>query len=401
MAVFVYKATDVRRSPLSGTIAADTPRQARELLRVRGLVVEEIRNHEAVTTSGFVRRGRSGRYAMQLATSMRELVTLLGAGIPLLDALKTVAQQQRSGFRMALLQLRERVSAGVGMAEAMAEQPAVFDSLCVHMVEVGENTGTLESVLDQWAEFKERSMALKDRVLTALMYPAFVFAVGLIVTLFLMTYVIPMLLENLLDAGRELPWPTRLVKGISDLLVSHGLFVGLLIGGLVIVAGTAVRTTLGKRAWHWALLRLPLVGPMSQKQAIARISMVIATLMKSGIEFVRAMEITARSTTNVLLREALEQSSRDVGAGQDIGRSLDRTAVFPPMAVQIFSVGQEAGRLEEMLERLAADYDRQVTRTSERLTAALEPIFILALAIFVGFLLFATILPILEAGNVL
>jgi hypothetical protein len=117
--------------------------------------------------------------------------------------------------------LGEQVSAGVGRAEAMAEQPGVFDPLCIHMVEVGENSGTLEAVFDQWAEFKERSLALKDRVLTALMYPAFVVVVGLAVTLFLMTYVIPMLLSNLLDAGRPLPWPTRVVKGLSDLMTNH------------------------------------------------------------------------------------------------------------------------------------------------------------------------------------
>jgi type II secretory pathway component PulF len=296
--------------------------------------------------------------------------------------------------------LHERVSAGVGLAEAMAEQPGVFDPLCIHMVEVGENTGTLESVVDQWAEFRERSIGLKDRVVTALTYPAVVFIVGIIVTLFLMTYVIPMLLENLLNAGKELPLPTRIVKGMSDLLVGHGVLLTILAAGALVGLVAALQTTAGKRAWCWTLLRLPLVGPMARKQAIGRIAMIVSALMKSGIEFVRAVEITAHSTANVILREALEQSSRDVGAGQDIGRALERTGVFPPMAVQIFSVGQESGRLEEMLERLSADYDRQVTRSSERLTAALEPVLILTLAIFVGFLLLAVMLPILEAGNV-
>jgi type II secretory pathway component PulF len=401
MGVFTYKAIDGLRSQIDGTIAADTPRQAREVLRARGLKVQEIGDLGNLASASMFRWKAKGYYSTQLATAIRELATLLSAGIPLLDGLKTVAQQQRGAFRTALLLLHERVVAGVGLAEAMAEQPGVFDPLCIHMAEVGENSGTLETVLDQWAEFKERSLMLKDRVITALMYPAFVFIVGLSVTLFLMTYVIPMLLNNLMDAGRELPWPTKIVKNLSEILTGHGIILLVLTGALILGIVLLLQTHRGKKLWHALLLRIPLIGPMARKQAIARISMVIATLMKSGIEFVKAVDVTARSTGNLLLREALEQSSRAVGAGQDIGKALERTGFFPPMAVQIFSVGQESGRLEEMLERLAADYDRQVTRTSERLTAALEPIFILTLAVFVGFLLFATILPILEAGNVL
>ena len=400
MAVFAYKARNGRRTEIGGTIAADTPRQARELLRARGLSVHEIDTLETKAASIVGRSRNSRRYASHLAAAIRELTTLLGAGIPLLDALTTVSQQQRGEFRAAIQLLRERVSAGIGLAEAMAEQPGIFDSLCIQMAEVGENSGTLETSLEQWAEFKERSLALKDRVLTALMYPAFVVVVGLVVTVFLMTYVLPMLLSGLIDAGRPLPWPTQVVKAISDLMTAHWFSMAVATGASTTGVIFALRTQRGRRAWCATVLRLPLIGPMARKQGVARIAMVISTLMKSGIEFVRAVEVTARSTSNLLLREALEQSCRDIGAGRDIGQALERTGAFPPMAVQIFAVGQESGRLEEMLERLAADYDRQVTRTSERLTAVLEPIFILGLAVFVGFLLLATILPILEAGNV-
>jgi type II secretory pathway component PulF len=400
MAVFAYKAMDGLRAASDGTIAADTPRQARELLRARGLSVQDIRALGAKTTDGVARWRFKNRHTAQLATAVRELSTLLGAGIPLLDAMKTVSQQQRGRFRASLLLLRDRVAAGVGLAEAMGEQPDVFDPLCIQMVEVGENSGTLETVLDQWADFKERSLQLKDRVMTALMYPAFVVLVGVLVTVFLMTYVIPMLLSSLIEAGRPLPWPTKIVKAASDLLTGHTLALGIVVGVLAVGIIAIFQTSAGKRMWCRTVLRMPLFGPMAQKQGIARISMIVATLLKSGIEFVHAIDVTARSTSNLLLREALEHTALEVGAGRDIGASLERTGVFTPMAVQIFAVGQESGRLEEMLERLAADYDRQVARTSDRLTAALEPVFILTLAVFVGFLLFATILPILEAGNV-
>jgi general secretion pathway protein F len=326
---------------------------------------------------------------------------LLGVGIPVTDAIDTLAQQQRGGYRTALLLLRDRVSAGAGLAEAMAEQPDVFDPLSIRMVEVGENSGTLEAVLEQLAGFKERASELKDRVLTALLYPAIVFTVSLAVSIFLMVVVVPMLLTNLLEAGRKLPWPTRVLKAMSDLLVERGWIPFI----IVVVCGGALlawlRTTRGRRMWHRFLLRLPLIGSMARKQTIARIALVLSTLIRSGIVYLKAVEIVVRSTSNVVFREALEQSANDVASGIEISRSLEKTGVFPPLVVHIFSVGQQSGRLEEMLERLATDYDRQVASSSARLASAFEPLLILTLAVFVGFILFATLLPILEAGNVL
>lgn len=400
MPVYAYRALNVQRTAVDGTIAADSPRSARDVLRARGLVVHAIGEHAAVARPAFSRRCPSNRHAAQLTTAVREIATLLGAGISLLDALNTISEQQRGELRSALLLVRDRVSAGVGLAEAMTEQPHIFDSLCIHMTEVGESSGALETVFDQWADFKDRSLALKDRVITALTYPAFVLMVGIAVVLFLMTFVIPTLMENLVEAGRPLPWATQVVKGLSDFLVAYGWLLGIAAAVLLASLGTASRAASGRRLWWKVLMHVPLIGGMAQKQAIARIALVIATLMKSGVEFLRALEVTGRSFENTPVGDALAQIGREVGAGQEIGRALDRTGIFPAMAVRIFTVGQESGRLEEMLERLAADYDRQVARAAERLTTALEPILILTLAFFVGFVLLATILPILEAGNV-
>lgn len=399
MAIYTYHALDARRSAVRGAIAADGPRQAREQLRRRGLAIQAIEETKSNRAKRPVLVSR--RYGGKLTSAIRELATLLGVGIPLTEAIDTLARQQRGGFKTALLLLRDRVNGGLGLAEAMAEQPEVFDTLSVRMVEVGENSGTLEAVLEQLAGFKERSSELKDRVLTALLYPAIVLAVSLAVTIFLMTVVVPMLLSNLLEAGRALPWPTRVLKGASDLLVHQGWLPLLALVVLAIALAAALRTTSGRRLWHRLLLRIPMIGAMARKQTIARMAMVLATLIRSGIVYLKAVEIVVRSTSNLVFREALERSAQEVGAGQDISQALERTGVFPPLVVHIFAVGQQSGRLEEMLERLAADYDRQVASSSARLASALEPLLILTLAIFVGFILFATLLPILEAGNVL
>lgn len=401
MAVFAYQAVDPSARDIRGTIAADSPREARDRLRTRGFVVESIVEQRISTrTSWWPARGR-GRHAVALATAIRELSTLLGSGIGLVDALDTLAMQHRGRFQAAMLALRQRVAGGSSLSDAMQSDPTIFDELTVQMVHVGENAGTLDTVLDRLAEFRERYLLFKDRVTTALIYPVIVIGLAICVSVFLMTVVLPMLLENLIDTGRPLPLPTRILKGASDLAVSHGFWIlSLLVLASVLVV-SALRTPIGRRTWHRLLFKLPLLGPLAKKQEIARIALIISTLMKNGIVFVESARIAGQATRNTLLRESLDAVREQVQSGRDIENALSRTGVFPPFVIQIFAVGQQSGVLEEMLDRLAVGYERQVASATTRLTAALEPVLIVILAIVVGFILFATILPILEAGNVL
>jgi type II secretory pathway component PulF len=402
MAVFAYKATNPAAMLVRGTIVADTPRQARDELRGRGLTIHDVAPQEAATSGvAWKLLRRPGRSAAKVGSAVRELATLLGAGIALLESLDTLANQARGSFRSSLLMLRERVAAGSSLAEAMREQPDVYDTLCIQMVDVGENSGTLDVVLEQLSSFSERSLEFKDRVTSALMYPALVLFMSAGVGMFLMTVVVPMLLDNLLDAGRPLPWPTRVLKGLSDGVRHQGWWIAIVVVLVAVGIVAALRTERGRFFWHRLLLRLPLVGGMARKQEIARVAMIISTLMKSGIVFLQALETAARATKNRVISQALLSGRDAVLAGRDIGEALAPTGVFPAMVIQIFTVGQQSGKLEEMLDRLSATYERQVNSLATRLAAALEPILIVFLSIFVGFILFATILPILEAGNVL
>lgn len=405
MPVYAYRAATRDDQPCTGDVAADSPRQAREVLRGRGLVVLEITETSARKPSrliGLPTSFRLGNRISQanLSSSIRELSTLLGVGIPLLEGLDVLIKQYTGALSRSFLSLRDRVAGGASLSQAMSEQPAVYDMLTLNMVEVGERAGNLDVVLSQLADFKEKSLELKDRVLTAMMYPAFVLTAAIGVTLFLMTVVVPTLLENLTEAGRALPWPTRVLKGLSDLLTQYGLWVGLAVLGIVLGITAWQRTARGTLWRHFWILRIPILGDMASKQAISRIALVISVLLRSGIEFLRSLEVAGRSAHNRVLEGALEQAGREIQAGQEIGAALERTKVFPPVVVQVFAVGQQTGRLEEMLERLAIDYDRQVASSSARLAAILEPALILVLAVIVGFILFATMLPILEAGNV-
>ncbi len=401
MTVFQYTAIGADQRVVRGTIGGETPWEARQQLRELGLVVRDVRNAaDVLPRHRFLWRPR--RYhSVRVTEATRELATLLAVDVPLSEALDTLITQYQGRFQTSLLLVRDRVAAGVPLAAAMREQPHVFDSLSVCMVEVGENAGNLENVLQRLADFKERSLQLKDRVLSALLYPAIVFSVSMGVSLFLMGFVVPMLLENLDDVGRQLPWPTRLLKGLSDILTHYGMWVALAAIVSLAVLTFAIRTQRGCRIWHGCLLRLPLVGPMARKQEISRVVFVIATLMQSGIVFLDALRLASETTRNPLMRDALAACERQVGAGTDIGDSLRQSSFFPALVVHVFSVGQKSGRLEEMLEQLASVYDRQVASSATRLASALEPLLILLLSVFVGFILFATMLPILEAGNAL
>lgn len=401
MAVFSYIASDESSADVSGVIIADTPRQARDQLRERGFDIQQIIPQQPARGRRWWQRQIGRRRSAKVISIIREISTLLAVGIPLLETLDTVARQRKGALATSLISLRDRVAGGSTLADAMRQQPDVFGDLCAEITEVGENAGTLETTLAQLAEFEERSLQFKSRITTALLYPLLVLLTGIAVSIFLMTFVVPNLLNALVQANRPLPVATRIVKGFSDFLVARWwllLLVAIVIAGMV-MAGLANTKT--RMIWHRFQLRLPILGELVCKQAMVRIAIVISTLLRSGIVFVRAVEVARRSTSNLVLKDALERYQKAVDSGRDLSLALEATGVFPPVVVQVFAVGQQSGRLEEMLDRLAQDYDRDVALAAQRLTSILEPLLILFLALLVGLVAFATVLPILEAGNVI
>lgn len=417
MSVFAYKGWVVEGGgSRKGTIAADTPRAARDALRARGLKVQRIVAVKGGGGSGdapggvrigatwarvwrrLTASGRGARVAMFLG----ELATLLGVGVPLLEALDGFARRRRrGGLGEGLLVLRDRVAAGSSLADAMREQPGLFDGLCVSMVDVGERSGKLDEVLAQLAAFKRRGERLRGGLATALIYPAIVLTAGVAVTLFLMTFVVPRLLESLLEAGQSLPWMTRVVKAVSDALLGYGWALGLGVVAAALLVAWLMRRPGFRGGWHRLQLRLPIVGELMRKQAMVRIAVTLATLTRSGMPFTEALRVVRQTTPNLVIRDALASCEDAVGAGRDIAPSLEATGVFPHAMIQVFAVGQASGRLDEMLERIAADYDEQVDTLTQRLVAVLEPVLILLLAVFVGVIVLAVILPYMEAGNVM
>ena len=210
-----------------------------------------------------------------------------------------------------------------------------------------------------------------------------------------------MLLKNLTELGRQLPWPTRILQFLSNTLLDHGWWIGIIFALLLIAVASWMRTDAGQIRAARFLLRLPILGNLIRKQAIGRVSLVVASLLRSGVELVESLDIAATSCGNILVRKALQQIRIDIEKGGDLREAILAQAVFPPSVAQIFALGQQTGRLETLLERLGNDYERQTSILAGRVASVAEPVLILLLSIVVGFILFATVLPILEAGNVL
>lgn len=399
MPVFEYRAYDASGQLQKGMLTADSPRGARDRLRADGLRVRSLTEQSAEQDrGGWTLPGWNS--AGKWTEACHELATLLGGGVSLVSALETVADQATGAFQKVLLDVRERVVAGASLADALGEHPRLFDELTVRMVEVGESTGNLDVALQRLADFKQRWQELRDRVTSALIYPLFVLSFGTAATLFLMTSVMPPLLENLKETLDVLPWPTRVVKFGSDLLLEQGLLVLGITGLTLVMLLALLRSPSTLFLLDGLLLRLPLFGTLSLKQNLSRISLILATLLQNGLPLAAGLELAAKSTANRILKQALTQCRESLIAGRDLSVALKETGVIPPFAIQIFMVGQESGQLESLLAKLADDYDRQVQTAAGRLAAVLEPVLILVLAGMIGFVLLAIVLPILEAGNV-
>lgn len=398
MALYKYRASDSLASLEEGTLVADSPRHARDLLRERGLTIESIEVSQSKKEPSYLTQ-RNLRSKTQ--PFIRELSTLLSVGIPLVEALDTLIRQEKGQFHDHLKSLRERVAMGESLAQAMEGYPWLFDSLVISVTQVGEEAGRLEEVLTELTDFRERASELKGKIGNALLYPAIVLSMALSISVLLMTVVVPNILAPLIESGAALPWVTQVVKSISDFLVGQWALIILSILGLSFLTTLFLKSEMGKRIWHKSLLKIPYLGSLTVKQNVVSVSVTLSTLVRSGVELLDALDIAQRSVRNVWVRSALLETSEAIKTGKDLGEALNATQVFPPTVIQVFSLGQESGQLEDMLERLARDYDRQVYTAGQRFASVLEPVMVLVLALIVGFIAFATILPILEAGNVL
>lgn len=403
MPIFEYKAIDGNNRVKKGIVDADTPREARSKLKKSALFVTDIKESRRKKKSAVAIRGVTGVETPnklrneQIASVTRQMASLLQAGIPLAEALRMIIEQApdkkiESVFR----DIREKVTQGMTFADATLQHPGYFNSLYANMVRAGESSGALDAVLVRLAQFLQAQTRLKNKVGAAMIYPMIMVIVGVIVVAILMTMVVPRVTQLIKGRGQELPLPTEILITCSDFLVNYWLLVAVGILAVAVTFQVFVNSEKGRLAFDNFKLKLPIFGDLAKKQAMARFSITLATLLRSGVPALQAIQVTKMVLDNVVLQNALQNVHDRVLEGTDISTPMKKSGVFPPTISYMVGVGEQAGNLEEMLERISETYDEEVDLATQKLTSIIEPLIIVALAVVVAGIVIAIVLPLLQ-----
>lgn len=403
MPVFTYKAYNDAGQIKAGIEDADTARDARLRLRRQGLHVTDIQELESTggkQQSAWAQRRMRKRTSRELPQITRQLATLLKSGIPLNDGLKALVEQvENRHLQVVLRDVRERINSGSSFAEALEQHPGVFPQLYISMVRAGEAAGNNDVVLARLATFLLRQAEMKNKVLSALMYPIIMLAVGAVVVSILMIKVVPDLIDLVEDRGSDLPTPTLILKTLTDFLNDYWILLGSGAVAIYLIVSAIRRQPAGRLATDRMLLNLPLFGELFKKQAISRFAVTLSTLLKTGVPILEAIKIVRDVIGNRVLQNVMDDLHSAILKGADIASPLKKSGVFPPSVGYMIAVGEQSGELEDVLDSIAEAYELEVDIATERMTSALEPIMILFMAGVVAFIVMAIVLPMLELGT--
>ena len=401
MPTFTYTVRTPAGATQRGQIDAADRRAAALTLRQRQLIVTSLRARPKdlrLNIPGLT----GGVAAKDLVVFTRQFATMISSGLPLVQCLDTLGRQTPNK-RLAdiVMQVKADVEAGASFTEALRKHPRVFGDFYVNMVEAGEAGGALDTILSRLAVYLEKSRALRGKVKGAMAYPAAIVAVAVLVMIFMLLYVIPIFADLFESFGGALPAPTRLVMALSSGVQSLILYA--LAAGVALAWGLRWfrRTGRGRRLVDAALLKAPVFGSLVEKVAVASFARTLATLVSSGVPILDGLAITARITGNKVMEDAILDAIERIKQGSTIAEPLRDQTVFAPMVVQMIEVGENAGALDAMLNKIADFYDDEVNHAVEALTSLLEPLLMVVLGALIGFMLIAMYLPIFEMAGTL
>ncbi len=399
MPLFEWQGKSVTGEIRKGVFEAPSPQIVEVYLRRLNIVPIKIQQKKERTFKLFERKTVSDK---DVATFTRQFGVILEAGVPIVKALEILEQQQKNPYFKKILQdIKKKVETGSTLSEAFAEYPKVFNNLYIQMIKSGESSGNLDLVLKRLADYLERIMSLKGKIKHAMVYPSVVVIVTIAVISIIMLFVIPKFAEIYKSAGHALPLPTQILINISNN------FGKILFIFIVLVAATVIgikyyrRKEKGRYNTDKLMLRLPILGGLFHKSAVARIARTLANLIGGGVPLLQALAIAGQISGNMVLEKAMEEVRINVSAGQPIAEPMFYTGVFPYLFVEMVRVGELTGNLEDMLNRVADFFEEEVDRMVNTLSTLIEPLLILFLGIVVGSILVALYLPIFKLGEVI
>ncbi|MDH5784562.1 MAG: type II secretion system inner membrane protein GspF [Chromatiales bacterium] len=401
MGAFEYTALNEKGREKRGVLEGDTARQIRQQLRDQGLTplkVEEVAQRETRQRSGIsFKRGIS---ATDLALITRQLATLVRAALPLEESLQTVAKQSEvSRLQSMMLAVRSKVMEGHTLADGLSDFPHIFPELYRKTVAAGEQSGHLDVVLERLADYTEKRQQMRQKVMLALFYPVILTMVAILVTVALLTYVVPQVVDVFDNMGQELPWLTVTLISISDFLREYGVWLLLMIIAGVIGFNVILRGEAARFRWHALLLRLPLIGRLGRGLNTARFARTFSILTASGVPVLDAMRLSAEVMSNLPMRGAVNDASHRVREGSGIARAMEQSRYFPPMTLHLIASGESSGKLEEMLERAADNQERELETVIAMVMGLFEPLLILVMGGVVLMIVLAILLPIFDLNT--
>jgi general secretion pathway protein F len=400
--VYAYKGVTTAGKKTRGHLDAESPRTARARLRRDGIFLTELaEGGEAAARSESKRRFALPSFsrvsALDLALTTRQLATLVGAGIPLVSALRAITDQTENARLKAVLgQVRDRVNEGAALADAMGAAGGVFPDLYVGMVRAGEAGGALETVLERLADYLESQVRLRNKVSSIVIYPAVMFLFACIVVGILVTVVLPQITELLASLNQPLPFYTRWIIAGSHFARDFWWAIACVALLLALAFRTAIRTERGRAVWDRFRLRMPVLGRLVRMLAISRFARTLSTLLSGGLPITRALQTAAEVTANTVIAAAIDAARTSITEGASVAAPLRASGEFPPMVTHMIEVGEQSGELESMLAKVSDTYEEQVETTVTRLTALLEPILILLMVGIVLVIILATLVPLLQ-----
>lgn len=402
MPVYEYKGFDKKEKKTKGLITAENAAAARIKLTQIGVIPEEMREtkdeSKLSSTSRLSILSKLRRvHPAEISTALRHLSTLISSGLPLIQCLSGIIDQTAAPtLKKVFSQIKEKVMEGSPLWSAMAGYPNLFGSVYVNMVRVGESGGALDVILERLAEFSEKRTKLKKKIEAALVYPAFLVMVSVVILVFLMSFVMPKIIGLFEGMRTVLPWSTRALISATHAARQFWWFIPLAIVLSWGAYSLLQRTTIGRRSFDRISLALPVAGSIRRKGAVARFTRTLAVLLRSGIPLVQSLDIARPSIGNLIMEDGVKETARLVGEGSDLAGPLKRTLEFPAIVVQLVNAGEQSGGLGDMLAKAADVYENEVESAVATLTALLEPVVILVMGVIVGYIVLSVLLPILD-----
>ncbi|MEL7371112.1 MAG: type II secretion system inner membrane protein GspF [Myxococcota bacterium] len=411
MPVYAYKGLNERGKEVKGLLDADSPRVLRTQLKKQGVRIVEHREEDPnkKSSSGLLSSTSTeidlSRYferitVADIALVTRQLATLIRSGIPLIEALGAIVDQvEGAKLKRIFGQVKTQVNEGMSLADAMGQHRDVFDDLYVSMVRAGEASGALDKVLSRLADFTEAQAALRSQIQNAMFYPVIMLGIGSLIMVILFVVVIPRITKIFEQVRAELPPQTQFLIFTANLIKGYWFILFPLIGLMIYGFMRWKASPAGRPWWDRFVLRAPIFGPVVRLVSIARFARTLATLLRSGVPVLNALDITKDVLNNHRLSDVVSDAREAIREGDSIAAPLKKSGEFPPIVVHMIATGEKSGQLEEMLEHVADNYDFQVDQRVEQLTTLIEPIMIIGMGVGVAFIVFSILLPILQLSQ--